>query len=385
MRARIRSAAARAVVMLAGVILLHLLVSVPPAAGVADRAFVGFAAGIDGSDSTIADTADVTNDADAADAADAADDMLAAARAFLETLTDDETARRVQFGFDDAERFNWHIIPRERNGLALEHMTAEQRSAAHKLLRSTLSSQGYLKAGHIMFLETVLREIEDSGPRRDPENYYLSIFGEPSETEPWGWRFEGHHLSLNYSSAGDGLTVTPAFMGANPEEVTVGHATGLRVLAREEDLARALAQSLTAVQREQAILSETAPDDILTGYDRRPKVGDPEGLPASEMTAAQRASLRLVVEEYVRNTAHEIASYQMARIDEAGFDNLYFGWAGSMDPDEPHYYRIQGPTVVFEYDNTQNGGRHPHSVWRDLTNDFGEDLLKKHYEESRHH
>ncbi len=316
---------------------------------------------------------------------DAPTEMLEAARAFLETLADEDPGSRARFAFEDEERFNWHFIPRERHGLALEHMSPEQRSAAHGLLRSVLSSQGYLKATQIMFLETVLREIEARGPRRDPENYYLSVFGTPSEGEPWGWRFEGHHLSLNYTSAGEGLAVTPAFMGANPEEVTVGHATGLRVLAGEEDLARALALSLTASQRARAMLSETAPDDILTGNDRRPKIGEPEGLPASEMSSGQLAALRRVVEEYVRNVTHDVATEQLAAIDEAGFENLHFAWAGSLNPDEPHYYRIQGPTVVFEYDNTQNGARHPHSVWRDLTNDFGEDLLKKHYEQSRHH
>lgn len=316
------------------------------------------------------------------DGAETAPEMVEAARAFLELLGNGDPGSDARFVFEDEERFNWHFVPRERSGLALEHMTVEQRSAAHGLLRSVLSSQGYLKATQIMFLESVLREIEERGPRRDPENYYLSVFGTPSEDEPWGWRFEGHHLSLNYTSVGDGLAVTPAFMGANPEEVTLGHATGLRVLASEEDLARALVRSLTASQLARAMLSETAPDDILTGNDRRPKIGEPEGLPASEMTSEQAALLRRVIQEYVHNVTHDVAAEQMARIDEAGFGNLHFAWAGSLDPDQPHYYRIQGPTVVFEYDNTQNGARHPHSVWRDLTNDFGEDLLKKHYDES---
>ncbi len=327
---------------------------------------------------------DGNSDATPPDASPASLEMLEAARAFLDLLDEDQ-AGRARFDFEDDERFNWHFVPRERNGLPLKDMTVEQRGAAHDLLRSTLSSQGYLKATSIMFLETVLREIEERGPRRDPEDYYVSVFGEPSADLPWGWRFEGHHLALNYSSAAGDLAVTPAFMGANPERVPIGSAAGLRVLAGEEDLARALVRTLDSQQRRRAIISDTAPDDILTSNDRRPKLGDPEGLPAADMNADQRAALRQVVEEYVGNVAHGIAAAQMARIDEAGFENLHFAWAGSLEPDEPHYYRIHGPTVVFEYDNTQNDAQHPHSVWRDLTDDFGEDLLKKHYEESPHH
>jgi hypothetical protein len=233
-----------------------------------------------------------------------------------------------------------------------------------------------------MSLDEVLRQIETSGPVRDQEMYFFTVFGEPSLSDPWGWRLEGHHLSLNYSALENDLSVTPAFLGANPAHVRTGPRAGLRVLAKEEDLARRLLESLSPDQRRKAILSNDAPDDILTGTDRLPEIGEYEGLPASEMTPEQRGLLRALVGEYAGNTA--TAREQMEKIEGAGFDRLHFAWAGGIEPGARHYYRIHGPTVVFEYDNTQNNANHVHAVWRDLTDDFGADLLKKHYEESEH-
>ena len=311
-------------------------------------------------------------------------DMVESAEAFLATLDDASRAKAV-FPFDGEERFNWHFIPRARKGLPLKDMTGEQRSAAHALMQSALSSQGYLKATGIMQVEGILRTLENNSARRDPQNYYFSIFGGPVRDGLWGWRLEGHHLSLNFTSVMNELTVTPAFMGANPHRTIDGPFAGWRVLGAEEDLARTLLDMLSDAQRAKAIIADTAPRDVITGNDRRARLQGFEGLPASEMTEVQRDALLHLIIEYAHNMRSEIARAQMDKIARAGLDNLYFAWAGGVRRGEAHYYRVHGPTVLFEYDNTQANANHVHTVWRDFQDDFGEDLLRKHYEESDHH
>ena len=308
-------------------------------------------------------------------------EMTTAAQAFLEAL-DEEGRAQAMIPLEDEERFNWHFTPRERKGLPLKAMTTEQRIAAHDLMRSALSSKGYLKATSIMQLEGVLKMLEDGSPRRDVENYAFSIFGTPSLDAPWGWRLEGHHLSLNYTSATDELAATPAFFGSNPAEVRSGPSAGLRVLAAEEDLGRDLMTALDEAQRTKAIILEEAPDEIVTGVVRKVSLDAFEGLPASEMTDVQRGMLRLILEEYAHNMPHDVAHQQLQKIEEAGFDSLHFGWAGTLERGGPHYYRIHGPTLLLEYDNTQNDANHVHTIWRDFEGDFGEDLLQRHYETS---
>jgi hypothetical protein len=213
----------------------------------------------------------------------------------------------------------------------------------------------------------------------------VTIFGPPSKDAPWGWRFEGHHLSLNYTSVTDELAATPAFFGANPAEVPRGDRKGWRLLAAEEDRARALLGLLDDAQRAQAVIATAAPRDVITGADRHARLERFEGLPASAMTPAQRDTLLRLVEEYVHNMPPDVAAAQWAKMEEAGLDKLHFAWAGSARRGEGHYYRIHGPTLLIEYDNTQNDANHVHSVWRDLDDDFGEDLLRKHYDENGHH
>ncbi|WP_423925073.1 DUF3500 domain-containing protein [Candidatus Palauibacter sp.] len=314
----------------------------------------------------------------------AALDAASAAQAFIATL--DEAAReKALYPLADEERFDWHFIPRERNGLPLAGMTVEQRAAAHDLLQSALSSQGYHKANAIIELERVLGMLEGRPERRDPENYYVTIFGEPSAGGAWAWRFEGHHLSFNFSSPSGTLTVTgPAFMGANPARVPSGPKAGWRPLGREEDLARALLLSLSAEQRTRAVISAEAPSDILTGNDRRARLDAFEGLPADAMTEAQRAILFDIVHEYVGNMTTDF-DWMMRVQNEIPAGDIHFAWAGSSEPEEGHYYRIHSPVFLIEYDNTQNDANHVHSVWRDLENDFGGDALARHYEESDHH
>jgi hypothetical protein len=259
-------------------------------------------------------------------------------------------------------------------------MTTGQRDAALRLLHAATSSQGYLKATGVMHLEGVLAVLEGSPDRRDPENYHFWVFGTPSPDGPWGWRFEGHHVSLNFTSA-DGVTVsTPSFIGANPARVPSGPFAGWRLLAGEEDLARALVRSLDDGQRDRAIISATAPRDIITGNDRRASLERTEGLPFAAMTGPQRELLLRLLAEYVDNADPAIARPRLARIQEVGLDRLHFAWAGGLEPGDPHYYRIHGPTILIEYDNTQNDANHIHSVWRDLENDFGDDLLRRHYD-----
>ena len=311
--------------------------------------------------------------------------MADAAQTYLGSLEDEQRARGT-WSMDAEQRFDWHFVPRERYGVRLKDMNGEQRSAAHGLLQSVLSSQGYLKATGVMQLEGVLGVIEGRPERRDPEDYYFNVFGTPSAEGPWAWRFEGHHISLNFTSAGnDAPSVTPAFMGTNPHLVGEGTHSGWRLLGAEEDLARELMALLTDAQLRSAIIEAEAPRDIVTGNVRRAEIDRREGLAASEMNEVQRSALLRLLSEFLGNVHHAVASAEMQRIRDAGLENVHFAWAGSTERGEGHYYRVHGPTVLIEYDNVQNGANHVHSVWRDPENDFGDDLLRRHYEEADHH
>ncbi|MEM1096574.1 MAG: DUF3500 domain-containing protein, partial [Bacteroidota bacterium] len=304
--------------------------------------------------------------------------MTSAADAFLATL-DEASRQEATFAFSDAERFNWHYVPRMRKGLALKAMTLDQRRAAHTLMRTVLTDVGYQKATHIMQLEAVLAEMENDPVRRDPENYSFSVFGAPSGDAPWGWRLEGHHLSLNFSSATGALTsAAPAFFGANPAEVRTGPSAGLRVLGAEEDDGRALMLSLTDAQQAQALLDPVAYPEIVSGTEREALPVTFAGLPASAFTDAQRTALRDLVALHARHLTHH-ETYALAQLDATPADSVFFGWAGTTGVGEPHYYRIHTPRILIEYDHVQNDANHAHAVWRDLTNDFGMDALRQHY------
>jgi hypothetical protein len=311
---------------------------------------------------------------------DATAEMCAAAINFLSSLTPEQKAR-VAFDFPSEERKNWHFIPRERKGLPIKDMAPEQRLLAQALLASGLSSRGYEKAVSIMSLDAVLKELEKdkkNGPVRDPDNYYFSIFGTPGGKDPWGWRFEGHHLSLNYTTAGDAEpAMTPSFFGSNPGEVKTGPRTGIRVLAAEEDLGRTLVKSLTEEQRKVAVLAVPAPKDILNDP-KRVDPTTPEGIPQSQLTPEQTATLVKLIKEYLFRCRPDVAADDWAKVEKAGLDKLHFAWAGGLDRGQPHYYRVQGGHFVLEYDNTQNDANHVHSIWRDFDHDFGVDLLKEH-------
>ena len=311
--------------------------------------------------------------------------MAGAATSFLAALPTDGR-RRAVFAFDHAERRNWGYVPRSREGLPFKDMPAAARTAAHELMKTSLSAVGYGKAVNVIRLEEVLRQLETFGALlRDPEKYYVAVFGVPGPA-PWGWRLEGHHLSLNFTIVpGKPIAVTPAFMGANPAEVRSGALKGLRTLGREEDLGRALAQSLDPGQRRRMLLGDRSLGDIVSGPGRSEGLGSPVGLPLAEMTGDQRALAVRLVEEYARNMRSEMAEAELRRLHEAGLERVYFAWAGPLAVGQAHYYRLHGPTLLIEYDNTQNDANHIHSVWHDPQNDFGADLLRAHYERGHHH
>ncbi len=314
--------------------------------------------------------------------------MREAASTFWRALSTDQRARAA-VAFDDDERLNWNYVPMARRGLSWKQMSAEQREMARALLRSGLSSQGYDKANAIMnVLEPILREREHNDSR-DPDLYFFTIFGDPDVDGhaggTWGWRVEGHHLSLNFTIVdGRAVSATPEFFGANPATVDDGPRKGTRVLHLEEDLGRQLVKSLDERQRKLAVISETAPREITTGNQRKIDPGKPNGIAASDLTAVQKQLLRKLVEEYAHRLRDELADQDLKKIDAAGFDNVHFAWAGGTEPAQGHYYRIQGPTFMVEYDNTQNRANHIHTVWRDPTNDFGHDALREHYEHAGH-
>jgi hypothetical protein len=332
--------------------------------------------------------------------------IVEAASMFLNALTPQLRDRAV-IPFDAwEERSNWHYFPtkidsikdggdllwHERKGVSLKEMSKEQRVAAHALLRSALSTQGYLKATGIIMLEEILRETEIALggspyiPLRDPELYFVTVFGKPDHEAIWGWRVEGHHLSVNFSSVTGGLyALTPTFMGARPAVVAHGKHVGASILAAESEIARELLKSFDRQQLAQAIVEANAPQEIVTGNSRKVSLGAPVGIPVSRMSGAQPALLMRLVEEYVNNWRSDFAGRELERIRKSGVERLHFAWAGSSDFGKPHYYRIHGSELLIEYDNTQNSATHIHTVYRDLGNDFGVDMLRQHYEKSKHH
>lgn len=305
--------------------------------------------------------------------------MITAAQALLNTLPAD-LKQRLQFPFDSEERMNWHYIPRERKGLPLKAMTAPQRQAAMDLLRTGLSQRGYSKAETIRSLEDVLVEMGGDPKVRDRELYFFTIFGDPAARSTWGWRYEGHHLSQNWTIVnGAAIATTPQFFGANPAEVRTGKMAGTRPLAAEEDLAYELLRLFTDEQRQKAIIDPQAPNDMLTTNTREASAQDQRGLAFEDMSAAQQAVLVKLIDEHAGAQSDPVARERVAKVRAAGLDHVRFAWMGGRDKTEGHYYRIQGPTFLVEFDNTQTNANHIHEVWRDFKGDFGRDLLAEHY------
>jgi hypothetical protein len=317
--------------------------------------------------------------------------MAKAAAGFLDSLTP-EQRQKVAFPFESDERLRWHFIPNEtfpRKGLMIKDMNETQRRLAHDLLRSGLSARGYLKVTSIIELEDILKVIETGGKlARNKEEYLFSIFGTPGAKGRWGWRVEGHHVSVRFAVADgavtDNVSTSPMFLGANPAEVREGDKKGLRVLADEEDAARALVMALPPELQKQAVVSPVAPADILTMNKNDIKPLPDQGVLYSALPAQQQALLSRLIEVYTSNMESDLAAERLAKIKAAGMEKIRFAWLGETDKGKKHYYSVQGPTFLIEYDNTQNNGNHIHSVWRDFNGDFGRDVLREHVKAVAH-
>lgn len=317
-----------------------------------------------------------------------AQDLSEKANAFLETLSEELKAKAL-FSLDDVERYNMNYVPLPRKGPTFHDFDKDQKQAALDLLTASVSREGYKKTEEIRDLENVLRSIEnddndkmpDGRPRRDPLNYHFCIFGDPSSTDIWGWRFEGHHISLNFTSdTGTIVSATPTFFGSNPGIVKTGEQRGKEVLKKESQLGFELVNSLTKDQLKMAKFSEDAPYEVLSENHRKVDGVDKVGIPYAELTPDQKKTFMQLLDVYIGNYNLEFSETFRKKIMDAGIENLSFAWAGGLKEGVAHYYRIHGPMLLIECDNTQNNANHVHTAVRDLTNDYAEDILKEHYE-----
>jgi len=316
-----------------------------------------------------------------------AQDLVSSATAFLNSL-DTKLKAKVQYTITDDERFNWHFVPRQRNGVALRDFNPQQYQMVMTMLKSSMSEQGYVKATGIIALENVLRDIEGRGANdtyRDPLNYYVTIFGTPSKDKPWGWRFEGHHVSVNFASdKNEIVSSTPSFFGSNPGIVPRGEQKGKELLKLETDLGFELCNAFSADQKKKAIFSDKALPEIIMSDRLKAERIEPLGIAYKEMNTAQQKVFTRLLDVFVNNYQLGFAKTLMDKIEKAGIENLSFAWAGESTPGNGTYYRIQGPTLLIEYDNTQNNANHVHTAVRDLTNDFAEEILREHYKKEHH-
>ena len=319
--------------------------------------------------------------------------MQVFAESFLSTLDESQT-QVASLPYESAKRIQWHFIPKkERKGLVLSEMNDAQRTAALRLLRSALSEAGYDKVNRIMMLENVLAVLEgDQGNwARDPNKYYITVFGKPSSETPWGLSFEGHHLSLNFVCR-DGKMVdsTPQFLATNPAQImnevvaaegfklppgTRLLGKGTRVLRDEEEFGFELVRSLSEEQLKTALIAEEAPPEIRFAGESQPSVAGPEGIPYSDLNAQQQQTLENLVEVYLRVVAPSVADQRRKLIEKNGWKNVHFAWAGATKAGIGHYYRVRGKDFLIEFVNTQpdavgNPANHVHAVFRDLSGDF---------------
>ena len=314
----------------------------------------------------------------------AAREITAAVNTWLDGLDDAQRARAT-FAFVTAERFVWAYTPGPREGLAIRDMRPDQRAAASAIVASAMSSRTAGEIAAIIALETVLGELERSGARwgterRDPELYWFAVFGNPGSAAPWSWRIGGHHVAVHVTVADDGVVGTaPSFLGANPAVVPSGPRAGARTLPGEEALARDLLAAMTPPERSVAVVDGTAPADILTGTGRVADVRSvPVGVRHADLGTPGRQALVRLIRHYVDRVRLDVADAVWKRTVAGTLGDVTFAWSGPEAPGRGHYYAVRGPGFVIEYDNTQNGANHIHAVWRDLANDWGEDLLAEH-------
>ena len=295
------------------------------------------------------------------------------------------------FPFDTVERFAWQYTPGPRHGLAIREMEADQRAAAMAIVRASSSDRGAREVSAVMDLENVLGALERKAgrsgwQRRDPGSYWFAVFGDPGRSGPWSWRVGGHHVASQITLVDDRVVGSaPSFLGANPAVVPHGRTAGARALTGEEELARRLRAGLDGPARRKAILADAAPADILSGNGPRALVASvPTGIRYADLHATGREALERLVRHYVERVRPDVAATEWERIASAGLEDVTFAWAGPDEPGRGHYYAVRGPMFLVEYDNTQDGANHIHSVWRDLANDWGEDLLGRHYAAEDH-
>ncbi len=304
--------------------------------------------------------------------------------ALLSSL-DAEQLKAAEFSFDHEERYNFNYVPIARKGLPLKQLNPSQKELVMDVLRTAMSPDGIRRIQGIMELEGILRELEGHGPNstyRDPQKYYFSVFGTPSVSGPWGWRFEGHHLSLNFTSINNKLvSATPSFMGANPAKVLQGARKDWRLLRQEEEMGRSLVTSLNESQMVKAVFSDIAPKEILTASERTAQITGEIGIRYSELNPTQQQLMMDLIDLYLGRMSPSIQAEHTQKLKVQGLDDILFAWAGTVEPGGGHYYRIQTLDFLLEYDNTQNGANHIHTVWRGFDSDFGDDLLQRHYDD----
>ena len=311
-----------------------------------------------------------------------AQDLSQKATDFLATLSPEMKLQAV-FPLKHEERFNFNFVPLKRKGPTFRDFNATQKTAALELLKASLSAQGFKKATDIIELEKALIIIEKQAPDsryRDPLNYHFCIFGTPSADKAWGWKFEGHHISVNFvSNEGRIVSSTPSFFGSNPGIVNIEDQKGKQALKLESELALLLVNALSEEQLKTARVSEEAPKEIITGNSRKASNIEPRGISFNALDDDQKKTFLQLLDVFVKNYELGFSKTLMEKIKKAGMDNLSFAWAGGLKYGVPHYYRIQGPMLLIEYDNIQNNANHVHTSVRDLTNDFAEDILREHY------
>jgi hypothetical protein len=304
------------------------------------------------------------------------------ATALLDSLSAGQRQKATR-AMDDEERKHWQFVPAARQGVTIKELDAGQRSKAIDLLKSSVSEAGFKKVETIRELENVLFELENHNLGRDHEMYYFTVFGAPSNHGDWAWRFEGHHVSLNFTyHDGKLVSSTPQFLGANPAEVMSSPKKGLRALPKEHDLAFRLIDLMSPEQRAKAVSNPVAPGEIVTSNQRKVGILERVGLGYKDMTKAEQAMLRNLVEAHAEVQSDSERSRRLKQVD---YSSVVFAWMGSTEPGKGHYYRIQGSKFLIEYDDTQNNANHIHTVWRDFDGDFGEDKLLRHYAQSHRH
>jgi len=323
---------------------------------------------------------------------------------FLNTLNADEL-KKTTYAFEDTMRKKWTNLPVglvPRPGIQYGALSDKSRMAFHRVLSATLSSQGYLKATSIMALDDILNtlyqqafdkgEINQKMLKRMQDlkwahgNYYISVWGMPQDKDPWGLHFGGHHMALNLTVKGKDIAVSPYFIGTDPSEVKSSKYAGLRVLSKEEDYGFMLINMLTESQKVKAILKQIVPSDIITNPNSSQRITSYYGIAAAELSEDQKSVLKILIQEYIHNFEHNTAHRLFDQLIKTGIEKIYFAWVGSLDNNKPHYYIINAPDFLIEYDNVgfQNDGNHIHAILRQKGNDFGQDLLKQHYLEAKH-